>query len=224
MLMFQFAMLVYGLRSSPMNQLVESKLLRHVVTKITSRSTQRHTELGLWLSWPARSFELLVLATGRIPRIVKRILRCQYIFSDTPFLFVGFVATEWGLTSTHWAIKNHDWNVLECLGYMVYPPGVIKKGEETKNAPWKNLSHRTSSKLVDLSTILIWFPEAKHYFPEKKPLVTATGWKFWRGGWNIRWMESHMLHGAGIFTYITGSFFSGKCRKIFQHHGDWWNV
>ena len=116
---------------------------------------------------------------------------------------------------------------LECLGMSWIhgiPSGVIKKGEETKNAPWKNLSHRTSSKLVDLSTILIWFPEAKHYFPEKKPLVTATGWKFWRGGWNIRWMESHMIHGAGIFTYITGSFFSGKCRKIFQHHGDWWNV
>ena len=28
-----------------------------------------------------------------------------------------------------------------------------------------------------------------------------------------------MLHGAGIFTYITGPCQMGKCRQIFQHHG-----
>ena len=33
------------------------------------------------------------------------------------------------------------------------------------------------------------------------------------------WILSHMLHGAGIFNYITGWFCSGKCWSIFQHHG-----
>ena len=30
---------------------------------------------------------------------------------------------------------------------------------------------------------------------------------------------SHMLHGAGIFTYKTGSQKGGKCWQIYQHHG-----
>ena len=30
---------------------------------------------------------------------------------------------------------------------------------------------------------------------------------------------THMLHGAGIFTYETGSSMGFLCRQILQHHG-----